>query len=109
MKQLVAIGMTTFRCEADARSVISALLTEKLIACGQSEGPIRSSYLWKDKIMTETEWRAVLKFDIEKKTEIERMILSLHPYENPQWVYWEVSAEEKYCNWVKNSSQRLKD
>ena len=100
MKREIGVGVTTCSNKEVALRIINELLSAKLIACGQIEGPIESIYRWEGKLEKENEWKITLKFDLGKQGEIEENIAKIHPYQIPQWVVWEAGASEEYYNWV---------
>jgi len=100
MKKGIGIGVTTCSSKEIASSIVNELLSAKLIACGQIEGPIESIYRWEGKLAKEAEWKITLKFDFVKQEQLEENIGKIHPYETPQWVVWEAGASEEYYNWV---------
>lgn len=102
MTTVIGIGMTTCTNKKTATGIVGTLLLEGLIACGQIEGPIESSYFWDGKLNTEPEWRIVLKFSLDKAKKLEEKLIELHPYDNPQWSTWKAEASQEYGNWVRD-------
>ena len=102
MKQVIGIATTTCPDKETASNIVESLLADGLIACGQVEGPIESTYFWNGKLTKELEWRMLLKFAPEKTQQLEGEVMKLHPYENPQWTNWEASAGDDYHEWVVN-------
>ena len=100
MKKEIGIAVTTCSSKEVASGIVNELLSAKLIACGQIEGPMESIYRWKGRLEKETEWKIKLKFDLAKKAEIEQNLTEIHPYVTPQWVVWKAEASEEYYNWV---------
>jgi len=94
------IGWTTVPSEEKAKEILQFLLNKKLIACGQIDGPVCSIYEWRNKIEEDTEWRITLKFKSTNQSKIYKCFVEIHPYETPQWVFWEVNSSEEYRNWV---------
>jgi periplasmic divalent cation tolerance protein len=105
MKQVIGIATTTCPNEKSANSIVGSLLKENLIACGQVEGPVKTNYLWKGKLVRENEWRVTMKFALDNRNELENRTNELHPYEVPQWVGWEATASKMYCQWINNPKQ----
>ena len=100
MKKEIGIGVTTCSSNEVALRIVNELLSAKLIACGQIEGPIESIYRWEGKLEQETEWKITMKFDLVNHAELEENIAKIHPYETPQWDVWGAGASEEYYNWV---------
>jgi periplasmic divalent cation tolerance protein len=100
MELIISITTT-----ADSREVLEEigrhLLTERLIACIQVVGPIRSLYWWKGTIEEADEWLGIMKSRKSLYTQVEAAIRSLHPYEVPEIVAIELSGVlPAYGNWV---------
>ena len=102
MKGKIYIGLTTCSQKQDALNMIRILLDKGLIACGQVEGPIASHYIWEDGVQETQEWRVVLKFKIENDEGVFSSLKNEHPYQNPQWVYWEAGSSDEFSQWVNN-------
>jgi periplasmic divalent cation tolerance protein len=100
IKKEIGVGVTTCSSKEVASNIVNELLSAKLIACGQVEGPVESIYRWKGRLEKETEWKITLKFDLGKRAELEGKLVKIHPYETPQWVMWKAEASEEYYNWV---------
>ena len=106
MKQVIGIATTTCPDKETASSIVESLLADGLIACGQVEGPIESTYFWNGKLNKEPEWRILMKFAPEKTQQLERELVKLHPYETPQWTNWEANASDGYHEWVLNPNSQ---
>mgnify|MGYP002846125100 CR=1 FL=1 len=102
MKMKIGVGVTTCSSKEMAADIVNELLLAKLIACGQIEGPVESTYRWKGKIEKESEWKITLKFDLDKRSELAKKIAKIHQYETPEWVTWEAGASEGYYDWIAN-------
>jgi periplasmic divalent cation tolerance protein len=98
----IVIGQSTLPTQEMASLLVDTLLESGLIACGQIEGPITSKYTWNGKINETQEWRVTLKFNKENISQLTKVILQNHPYENPEWVYWGVHATKQYSDWVQD-------
>ena len=48
---------TTFGSAAAAEACVTAIVGDRLAACGQIDGPISSTYWWQGRLETATEWR----------------------------------------------------
>lgn len=97
----IAIFYTPFPSKEVAAEVIQVLLTEKLIACGNVV-PSESIYIWLGQLTSENEYIAIMKTIPEMAKSLTQRISSLHPYEIPAILHWQVEANESYYNWVKN-------
>ena len=97
---IIMVGWTTVTSKKDAQNIVHNLLESKLIACGEIEGPYTAIYRWNGKIVKDDEWRVCVKFPRSLKTRIQKSLFKVHPYELPQWIYWEVGSSEEYKSWV---------
>ncbi|MDP0501109.1 MAG: divalent-cation tolerance protein CutA [Verrucomicrobiota bacterium JB022] len=98
------IGYTTLEDEGQAEALAGRLVEQKLAACVQVEGPVRSFYRWQGELKREAEYRLVVKFPREKLVELERFIQREHPYDTPEWLAVPVErAAPEYARWVRRS------
>ncbi len=103
MSDLVVV-LTTCPTRANARRLAKALLDERLAACVQVSQPIESYYIWEDETQSDQEYQVVIK---TRQTLIEavfKKLLSIHPYDVPQFVVLDnVSASQSYLEWMRKS------
>ena len=78
-------------------------ISEKLIACAQIDGPVRSYYRWDGKLNDGEEWRVLLKTTAEKLEELELETRRIHDYDTFQWLVLEAKASVEYLKWVNES------
>ncbi len=95
--------LTTFPEEKSALRMMQRLVTEKMVACAQVEGPIRAIYRWNEEVVIDEEWRVILKTTKSKEEELRLLVTTEHPYENPQWIALDAQASEDYSQWVRES------
>ncbi len=77
------------------------LVEKQLVACAQIGGPIKSIYRWRGQIEEAREWTCTLKTTRNLYCRVEAEIKSLHPYETPEIVAFEiVEALPEYRDWV---------
>ena len=104
MEAKLGIGLTTCPNVRNAKMIVNTLLKNKLISCGQIEGPIMSIYTWDGDIVESEEWRVVIKFKFENQEKILKQIENIHEYDVPQWVYWKTSGSKEYAQWINDPS-----
>lgn len=93
--------VTTTETEQDAHAIAMALVEQRLAACVQIVGPIRSTYRWKEKVETAQEWQCVAKTRRELYERVEEAVKSLHPYEVPEILAVPmVAASQGYRRWI---------
>lgn len=96
------IGWTTVETREQAETLAAGLIVERLAACVQIEGPIRSHYRWDGHVEATEEHRLTIKFLPLRQLELEAWLLARHPHATPEWIV--VRAEhvsEKYLSWAQ--------
>jgi len=92
---------TTTETKEDAGRIARALVEGRLAACVQIIGPIESTYSWKGKIETATEYLCLGKTRATLFAEVEKTIKSLHPYETPEIVAVSIATgSAEYLAWL---------
>lgn len=102
----VVLVLTTIG-ESDAAAFASALIDERLAACVNIHGPMRSTYRWKGTVEVETEQQLVIKTVRGQLPALEKRLHELHPYELPEFIV--VAADQVsdgYARWVGDETQR---
>lgn len=99
--ETLMIGWTTVSSEAEATQLAQALLKEKLAACIQVSGPIRSIYSWQGKTEEAKEYRVSIKFLENKALALKSWLSKHHPYTTPQWIAVRADdTDNKYLKWA---------
>ena len=78
------IIITTVAAEQEARSLARRLVDDRIAACVNIVGPIRSIYRWRDAIEDEAEFLLLIKTTSNRLKEAERRVSELHSYEVPE-------------------------
>ena len=102
---VIGIGTTTCPSYESAKKLVEILMTKKIIACCQIDGPINSTYIWKGIVQNSTEWRITLKFNVKNCTKIEKIVTEKHPYDNPQWITYKANGGKKFIEWVNDPNE----
>ena len=96
------VVFTTFPDRESAESILKTLVEERLSACAQIAGEIKSFYWWEGKLEEGKEFLAILKTTEEKYPELERRLVELHPYEVPEVVAVPSAfVYRPYLNWLE--------
>ncbi len=93
--------------EFTARHIGQKMVELRLAACA-NYFPIQSSFWWQNNIQTESEWVSLLKTAHELSEELEHAIQTVHPYDVPCILRWEVQANEAYENWVHSETIKFR-
>jgi uncharacterized protein involved in tolerance to divalent cations len=87
-----------------AEKIAGAVVEERLAACVNVLPGVRSCYVWEGKIKWEDEVVLVIKTTRDTFRALERRVIALHTYENPEVVGLKIEAgAEKYLKWVGDS------
>jgi periplasmic divalent cation tolerance protein len=81
-------------------------LKEKLIACANLVPKVESHYWWQGKVEHGTEVLMILKTTQAALTRLEKLVLSEHPYDTPEFLVLPVnSGTERYLKWLSDSTK----
>ena len=94
---------TTFGARADAEACAARLVEQRLAACVQVEGPVRSTYRWQAAVEVAEEFRCTCKTTRERVQACVESLTSQHPYQTPEVLCSEVTATPAYAMWVRES------
>jgi periplasmic divalent cation tolerance protein len=93
---------TTWPDQASADRAATALVAERLAACAQVMGPLRSTYRWEGTTTGAEEWYCYLKTTTERLAALSKRIRELHPYEVPEIIALPILAgDEPYLTWIR--------
>jgi periplasmic divalent cation tolerance protein len=96
-----AIVLVTAPNLQTARALAKAALKAHLIACANLVPKIESHYRWRGKIESDTEVLLILKTQKSKLAALEKLILTKHPYDTPEFLVLPLSAgNKKYLDWL---------
>jgi len=91
---------TTFGDRPAAEACAGRLVRERLAACVQIDGPVASTYVWRDAVDTTQEWRCTCKTTPGRAAACRAAIVAGHPYELPEVIEARVNASAGYAAWV---------
>jgi periplasmic divalent cation tolerance protein len=87
-----------------ARALAKAALQAKLIACANLVPKMESHYWWRGKIESGAEVLLLLKTTKTRLAALEKLILTRHPYDTPEFLVLPPSAGSgKYLDWLAAS------
>ena len=99
------IVLSTVGAEQQARSIARRLVDERLAACVNIVGPIRSVYRWRDAIEEEPEFLLLIKTRANLLGRVERRGIELHSYEVPEVLTLAPSGgSAAYLGWLLEST-----
>lgn len=93
-----------FASADEAETIGQAVVEERLAACINILGPVRSIYRWQGKVETSDEVAAILKTSDHRVDALIARIASLHSYEVPCITTWPIEKIlAAYARWVEDS------
>ena len=88
----------------EAERIGRAMVEERLAACINILGPVRSIYRWKGAVETAEEVAAIFKTIDERAGDLVARIAALHGYDVPCVVAWPIDKVlGAYAHWVEDS------
>ena len=84
-----------------ARKLARAIVEERLAACASLVPGVESHYRWKGKLEKSRETLLIIKTTAARLTALRRRVLSLHPYETPEFVVLPIQGgSPAYLEWI---------
>ncbi len=96
--------LSTTSSREEAEKIANALVENRLAACVQILGPMRSIYRWKGAVENTEEFLLLMKTTATSLAGLRRELQKLHSYEVPECV--EISIESglpAYMHWIEES------
>src|SRR5690349_24369062 len=104
--QKFVIVLVTTPDKSTARKLARAALEAKLIACANIVPQIESHYWWQGKVERGKELLLLLKTESTRVKSLEKLIVSLHPYDTPEFVVLSITrGNTRYLKWLNDSLQ----
>ena len=107
MAPAALVVLTTLATEEDARRLVTALVEERLVACGTLVPGARSIYRWEGELTDEGEVLVVLKTDASKWDALAAAVRARHPYAVPELLALPVERGlDRYLAWLTSEVVR---
>ncbi len=86
---------------SEAEQIAARLIDDRLAACVQVTGPVRSTYRWQGRTEHSEEWQCVIKTTLARYPALEQAIRQLHSYEVPEILATPIVAgSAAYLAWL---------
>lgn len=96
------VVLVTVPTPAVGRTLAEALVRERLAACVNIVGPLRSVYRWEGKLCADREHLLLIKTTRARYAALEARVAALHPYDVPEVVALPIAAgSAAYRRWVR--------
>ncbi len=97
--------MVTAANEEQAGLIAHALVGERLAACVNVVGPLRSIYLWDEEVRVDSEQLMLIKTRRGLFSKVEKRVRELHSYELPEVIAISIADGSKpYLEWLLKST-----
>ena len=94
------ILITSTNSNKIAHKIQTSILEEKLSPCINIIDGVKSSYLWKDKIVMDEEIILIIKSRSEDTQKIRQIIFNVHNYDTPELISINFDIlSDKYASW----------
>lgn len=89
----------------EADTIASRLVEERLAACVNVVGPIRSIYRWQGEVQRDEEHLLVIKANVAAFPRLTERIGELHSYDTPEVIALPIiEGSRKYLDWLLAST-----
>ena len=100
------VVLVTVGSESEAETIATALLDERLAACVNIGGPIRSLYRWQGRIADDREWQLVIKTRSDLFDALADRVRVLHSYDVPEIIGLPVTVgNPAYLEWLEEATR----
>src|SRR5438876_12170166 len=107
MAATALLVLTTLATEAQARTLVTALVAERLIACGTLVPGARSIYRWEGEVTEEGEVVVLLKTDVSRWDALCRAVRERQPFRVPELLAMPVERGlDPYMSWIASEVDR---
>ena len=101
------VVLVTASSSDEAVNIASALVEERLAACVNVVGPIRSIYRWQEAVEDAEEHLLVVKARASDFVALEERVRELHSYDLPEVIALPLRAgSEPYLAWLADATGR---
>ena len=98
---------TTVEKKEDADRIARTLVEDRVAACVQVIGPVKSTYWWKGNVEEASEWLCVMKTREKLYADLEASLKAVHPYEVPEIVAVPVvKGSVVYLRWIEEETKK---
>jgi periplasmic divalent cation tolerance protein len=105
----VRLVMVTAAGEEQAAAIARMLVSERLAACVNIIGPLRSIYRWKGALHDESEHLMLIKTRASLLGKLKRRVRELHSYEVPEVIaFAPADASAPYLKWLLEATAPVK-
>ncbi|HXQ22576.1 MAG TPA: divalent-cation tolerance protein CutA [Candidatus Acidoferrales bacterium] len=99
------VVLVTAAAAEEAERIATALVTERLAACVNIVGPIRSIYRWNDQVQHDAELLLIIKTRAALFAALDVRVRALHSYATPEIIALPITAgAAAYVDWLHEAT-----
>jgi periplasmic divalent cation tolerance protein len=97
------IVFVTVPTRADGERIAEALVAERLAACVNVLGPVRSIYRWQGEVCRDDEHLLMIKSTRARYAALEARVKALHTYDVPEVIALPIEmGSPEYVGWIES-------
>ena len=101
------VVLVTVGSQEEAERIATALVSERLAACVNIVGPIRSIYRWEGKVQNDQELLLVIKSGVALFEQLAARVQALHSYQTPEVIALPITAGlQAYLEWLQAETKQ---
>jgi len=106
MSEVYCVVYISVDSESAAATLAQALVQDRLAACVQSVGPVRSTYLWQGELKQDNEYLLIAKTRQARLEALTARVKALHSYDVPEIIALPIiGGLPAYLDWVQHETQ----
>lgn len=86
---------------SDAKNILTQLLQQRLVACGNIFPAVRSMYWWEGKIQDDEEAYVFMETTDDNLDAALHALSEFHPYDVPKILHWQPNGNTSYTDWLE--------
>ena len=102
----VVVVVSTTDSAEEAERLARLLVEQRVAACVQVVGPVRSAFRWEGTVSVESEWQLVAKTAGDRVEDLTALLVAEHSYDVPEVVATPVvGGSAAYLAWVVDETR----
>ncbi|AWL13292.1 Divalent-cation tolerance protein CutA [Saliniradius amylolyticus] len=104
----ICVVLCTCPDKDSARLIAGEAVKQGHAACVNIIPGLESLYFWDGEVQNDSEVQMVLKTSRTSLDELFKLVISLHPYDEPEWLILDAAGgSDSYLEWIKRCTQKF--
>lgn len=104
------VVLVTAGSQAEGERIAEVLVGERLVACVNIVGPIRSVYRWENAIQRDDEWLLIAKTRADQFAAVAARVRAVHSYTTPEVIALPITVgSDAYLDWLRGVTRQAQD